>query len=173
MLLHRKGGAEEILHPHHAWYAVFTPKSPHLTDDQHGTAIIAGAGLLNALKLVKKDISEIKVVVSGCGAAGFTCAKYFISLGVKRENLIAVDIKGVVYGMPTFLFQLINFFSEGRPDITGLSSYLAEVASTTTKRTLIEAIEGADVFLGVSAAGLLKPEMLLCKSLDIHFADLD
>lgn len=119
---------------------------PIMHDDQHGTAIIAGAGLLNALKLVDKKIEEIKVVVSGCGAAGFTCAKYFISLGVKRENLIAVDIKGVVY--------------EGRPDITGMSSYLAEVASTTTKRTLKEAIDGADVFLGVSAAGLLKPEML-------------
>eukprot|EP01127_Copromyxa_protea_P023499 TRINITY_DN881_c0_g1_i2.p2 TRINITY_DN881_c0_g1~~TRINITY_DN881_c0_g1_i2.p2 ORF type:complete len:273 (-),score=48.00 TRINITY_DN881_c0_g1_i2:663-1481(-) len=72
---------------------------PIMHDDQHGTAIIAGAGLLNALKLVKKDIGDIKVVVSGCGAAGFTCAKYFISLGVKRENLIAVDIKGVVYSM--------------------------------------------------------------------------
>eukprot|EP01126_Amoeba_proteus_P047832 TRINITY_DN5494_c0_g1_i7.p1 TRINITY_DN5494_c0_g1~~TRINITY_DN5494_c0_g1_i7.p1 ORF type:complete len:548 (-),score=107.30 TRINITY_DN5494_c0_g1_i7:102-1745(-) len=120
---------------------------PIMHDDQHGTAIIAGAGLLNALKLVKKEISDIKVVVSGCGAAGFTCAKYFISLGVRPENLTALDINGVVY--------------KGRKDITGLNSYLDEVAIDTPKRTLSEAIEGADVFLGVSAAGLLKPEMLL------------
>jgi len=121
---------------------------PIMHDDQHGTAIIAGAGLLNALQLVKKDIGTIKVVVSGCGAAGFTCAKYFISLGVKPENLIAVDINGVVY--------------KGRPDINekNKNTYLNEVASSTSKRTLQEAIVDADVFLGVSAAGLLKAEML-------------
>lgn len=80
-------------------HSLFFAREADPQDDQHGTAIIAGAGLLNALKLVNKKIEDIKVVVSGCGAAGFTCAKYFISLGVKRENLIAVDIKGVVYGI--------------------------------------------------------------------------
>lgn len=81
---------------------------PVMHDDQHGTSIIAGAGLLNALSLVNKKIDEIKVCISGCGAAGFSCkfhwlslmkigAKYFISLGVKPENLIACDVKGVVY----------------------------------------------------------------------------
>eukprot|EP00873_Tetraselmis_striata_P023794 jgi/Tetstr1/444058/TSEL_031996.t1 len=109
------------------------------------TAIIAGAGLLNALDLVVKEISQIKVVVCGCGAAGFTCAKYFLSLGVKKKNLICIDLKGVVYA--------------GREDLTE-DNYLCEVAVETEKRTLAEAIDGADVFLGLSAGGLLKPHLL-------------
>jgi len=125
---------------------------PIMHDDQHGTAIIAGAGLLNALQLVKKNIQDIKVVVCGCGAAGFTCAKYFISLGVKKENLIALDVKGVIY--------------KGRPDLDDPTNYLCEIAADTPHRTLPEALVGADVFLGVSAARLLTPEMLKTMATD-------
>jgi len=127
---------------------------PIMHDDQHGTAIIAGAGLLNALILVKKNISEIKVVVSGCGAAGFTCAKYFISLGVKPENLIACDIKGVIY--------------KGRPDIElgNPNDYLIPVATSSPFRTLKECLVGADVFLGCSAPRLMTPEMLFSMNKD-------
>jgi len=119
---------------------------PVMHDDQHGTAIIAGAGLLNALDLVGKDIKDVKVCVSGVGAAGFTCAKYFMSLGVKKENVLCVDINGVIY--------------EGREDLRDPENYLHEVATKTDKRTLAEAVDGADVFMGVSVGGLLKPEML-------------
>ncbi|KAK9823565.1 hypothetical protein WJX72_003837 [[Myrmecia] bisecta] len=124
---------------------------PVFHDDQHGTAIIAGAGLVNALQLVNKDITEVKAVVCGCGAAGFTCARYFVSLGVQPENMIAVDVQGVVY--------------KGRPDLTA-DNYLTEVAIDTPLRTLQEAIQGADVFLGLSAGNLLKPEMLLAMARD-------
>ena len=115
-------------------------------DDQHGTAIIAGAALLNALELVGKNIQEIRVVVSGCGAAGFTCAKYFISLGVKPENLIATDVKGVVF--------------KGREDLSDPSNYLNEIATGSNVRSLKDALVGADVFFGLSVGGLLKPDML-------------
>ncbi|MBI4005970.1 MAG: cyclic nucleotide-binding domain-containing protein [Gammaproteobacteria bacterium] len=116
---------------------------PVFHDDQHGTAIISGAALLNALEIVKKSIDEIRVVFSGAGAAGFTCARYFLSLGVKPENLIMTDVKGVVY--------------KGRGD----NNYLDEIAVDTDLRTLAEAITKADVFLGASAPGVLKPEMLM------------
>eukprot|EP01129_Flabellula_baltica_P002912 TRINITY_DN1278_c0_g1_i7.p1 TRINITY_DN1278_c0_g1~~TRINITY_DN1278_c0_g1_i7.p1 ORF type:complete len:630 (-),score=155.29 TRINITY_DN1278_c0_g1_i7:108-1997(-) len=119
---------------------------PIMHDDQHGTAIIAGAGLLNALKLVGKNIEDIKVVVCGVGAAGFTCARYFIKLGVNPEYLTAVDVNGVVH--------------VGRKDLEGPNAYLKEVARDTDMRTLREAIVGADVFLGVSAANLLDPSYL-------------
>ena len=119
---------------------------PIMHDDQHGTAIIAGAGLQNALEIVKKNIEDIKVVVSGCGAAGFTCAKYFITLGVKPENLIACDIKGVVH--------------KGREDLEDKDNYLNEIATDSSVRTLQDAIKDADVFFGLSVGGLLKPEML-------------
>ena len=118
---------------------------PVFHDDQHGTAIIAGAGLLNALELSGKRVEDVRVVVCGCGAAGFTCATYFPLLGVKRENITCVDIAGVVYA--------------GRPDVA--TSYLSAVAVPTEKRTLAEAIVGADVFLGLSAGGLLTKEMLV------------
>jgi len=124
---------------------------PVFHDDQHGTAVVAGAGLLNAVELIGKDMGAIKVVVCGCGAAGFTCAKYFVALGVKKENLLAVDVKGVVY--------------EGREDLTP-DNYLSEVAVPTHRRTLKEAVEGADVFLGLSAGNLLTPEMLLSMARD-------
>lgn len=119
---------------------------PIMHDDQHGTAIIAGAGLLNSLELVNKRIEDIKVVVSGCGAAGFTCAKYFISLGVKPENLVACDIRGVVH--------------VGREDLQDPSNYLNEIATNSSVRTLKEAIVDADVFFGLSVGGLLKADML-------------
>jgi len=96
---------------------------------------------------LEKKIEDIKVVVCGCGAAGFTCARYFLSLGVKRENLIALDINGVIY--------------KGRPDLSDPSNYLNEIVADTAARTLPDALKGADVFLGVSAARLLKPEMLM------------
>ena len=115
---------------------------PVMHDDQHGTAIIAGAGLLNALELVEKCIDRVRVVFSGAGAAGFACAKYFLRLGVRRENLILTDIRGVVH--------------RGRED----GNYLDELAADTDARTLPEVIEGADVFVGLSAPGVLTPAML-------------
>lgn len=115
---------------------------PVFHDDQHGTAIISGAGLLNALELSGKKIDEVKVVFSGAGAAGFSCAKYFLSLGVKQENLIMTDINGVVY--------------KGRGD----TGYLSELAIETPHRTLAEALNGADVFMGASVGNLLSPQML-------------
>ena len=115
---------------------------PIFHDDQHGTAIIAGAALLNALELVDKQINEVRVVFSGAGAAGFSCAKYFISLGVLPDNLILTDVNGVVY--------------QGRGD----NNYLDELAVATNRRTLAEAMADADVFMGASAPGILKPEML-------------
>jgi len=115
---------------------------PVFHDDQHGTAIISGAALLNSMKLTGKQIDEIKVVFSGAGAAGFSCAKYFLSLGVKPGNLIMTDINGVVY--------------KGRGD----NNYLDELAVDTNVRTLAEALQDADVFMGASVPGILKPEML-------------
>jgi len=116
---------------------------PVFHDDQHGTAIVAGAGILNALEIVNKRIDNVHVVMCGAGSAGFTCAKYFINLGVKRENLLVLDVDGVVY--------------KGR----SYPGYLDEVAATTNKRTLAEAVENADVFVGLSTGNLLTPDMLL------------
>jgi len=120
---------------------------PVMHDDQHGTAIIAGAGLLNALEVGGKDIADIRVVVSGCGAAGFTCARHFIRLGVKPENLLACDINGVIY--------------QGRQDLEeNPDSYLHEIATTDRARTLAEAMEDADMFCGLSAPNIVSPKML-------------
>lgn len=121
---------------------------PVFHDDQHGTAIVAGAALLNALEIVGKDIQNVRVVFSGAGAAGFACAKYFLNLGVSIENLIMVDIKGVVY--------------VGRGD----NNYLDEIAVKTEWRHLAEAIKGADIFVGLSAANVLTPKMLLSMNRD-------
>jgi malate dehydrogenase (oxaloacetate-decarboxylating)(NADP+) len=115
---------------------------PVFHDDQHGTAIIAGAGLVNALELVGKSIDDVRVVFSGAGAAGFACAMYFLGLGVRRERLVLTDVNGVVY--------------RGRGD----GNYLDELAADTDARTLAEAIAGADVFVGVSAPSVLTPDML-------------
>jgi malic enzyme len=110
---------------------------PVFHDDQHGTAIVAGAALLNALDVVGKNIDEIRVAFSGAGAAGFACAKYFLGLGVARNNLLLCDVRGVVH--------------EGRGDC----NYLDELAAVTEARTLAEAVEDADVFMGLSVGGVL------------------
>ncbi len=117
---------------------------PVFHDDQHGTAIISSAGLLNALDIQGKDISKIKVVTSGAGAAGISCMDMFVALGVKKENIIVCDSKGVIY--------------EGRPG--KLDGRKGEYVAKTEARTLAEALVGADVFFGVSQAGLLTPEMV-------------
>ena len=117
---------------------------PVFHDDQHGTAIISGAALLNAVELVAKPLDKLRVVVSGAGASAIACAKFYLSLGVKRENLILVDTKGVVY--------------EGRS--AGMNKYKAQFATSLKARTLAEAMVGADVFLGCSVAGLVSKEMV-------------
>ena len=122
-----------------------TMKIPVFHDDQHGTAIISGAALINALLLVKKPIDTVKVVFNGAGASAIACADHAIQLGVRRENLIMCDTSGVIY--------------RGRQK--GMNRYKERFASGTSKRTLAEAMEGADVFFGLSVAGAITPEMLL------------
>jgi len=117
---------------------------PVFHDDQHGTAIISGAALINAIELAGKDIAKVRVVVSGAGASAIACTKFYLTLGVKRENVILVDTKGVVF--------------KGRTD--GMNQWKAELASDTRCRTLIDAMEGADVFLGGSVKGLVTPKMV-------------
>ncbi|MBO0345944.1 NADP-dependent malic enzyme [Roseibium limicola] len=117
---------------------------PVFHDDQHGTAIIVGAAVRNGLELAGKKLSEAKVVASGAGAASLACLNMLVSLGVKRENIWISDIEGVVY--------------EGREAL--MDEWKDKFAQKTDKRTLSEIIEGADVFLGLSAAGVLKPEMV-------------
>jgi malate dehydrogenase (oxaloacetate-decarboxylating)(NADP+) len=117
---------------------------PVFHDDQHGTAIISGAALLNALEIVGKDIEKVRVVINGAGAAGITCAQYYIRLGVKRENLIICDIMGVIY--------------EGLTE--GMNPYRARLASKTAARTLAEAMKDADVFAGFSGPNCVTPEMV-------------
>ncbi|MEO8248603.1 MAG: NADP-dependent malic enzyme [Burkholderiales bacterium] len=119
-------------------------KIPVFHDDQHGTAIIAAAALLNALKHVNKKIGDIKLVCSGAGAAAISCLNLAVSLGVDKKKIIVCDGKGVIY--------------EGRPG--GLDASKARYAQTTDARTLGDAIQDADVFLGLSAAGVLKPDMV-------------
>jgi len=117
---------------------------PVFHDDQHGTAIIANAGLLNALEIVGKKIEDVKIVVNGAGAAGIACANMALVLGARPENLFACDTKGVIY--------------KGRTE--GMNPYKARLANDTSARTLEEAMVGADVFLGVSAKGAVTPEMV-------------
>lgn len=117
---------------------------PVFHDDQHGTAIISGAGLMNALEIVGKKIEDVKVVFSGAGAAGIACAKFYIRLGVKREHLMLVDTKGVVY--------------KGRKE--GMNPYKELFARDTECRTLADAMKGADVLAGVSAKGVVTKEMV-------------
>jgi len=121
-----------------------TMKIPVFHDDQHGTAIISGAALLNALEVVGKDIHKVRVVFNGAGAAGIACAEHYIRLGVKRENIILCDTKGVVY--------------KGRKE--GMNSYKERFAQETDLRTLAEALVGADVFAGLSVKGALTREMV-------------
>jgi len=121
-----------------------TMNIPVFHDDQHGTAIISGAGLMNALEIQGKKIDQVKVVFSGAGAAGIACAKLYEKLGVKRENIFLVDTKGVVY--------------KGRTE--GMNPYKEYFAIQTNARSLADAVKGADVFCGVSAKGVLTKEMV-------------
>jgi malate dehydrogenase (oxaloacetate-decarboxylating)(NADP+) len=116
---------------------------PVMHDDQHGTAIITAAGLLNALEIAGKKIEDIIVVVNGAGASAISCTRLYLSLGVKRENVIMVDSKGVL-----------------REDRTDLNPYKRFFATTRDVHTLEEALRGADMFLGLSVAGALKKEYL-------------
>ncbi len=118
---------------------------PVFHDDQHGTAIISGAALLNALELADKEIGGVKLVVSGAGAAGIACANFYITLGVNLENILMVDRKGVLW--------------EGRGDEDS-NKYKQKFFRKTAARTLDDALIGADVFCGMSAKGVLTPEML-------------
>jgi len=117
---------------------------PVFHDDQHGTAIISGAGLVNALEIVGKKIDKVKVVFSGAGAAGIACAKFYLTLGIRKENLILCDTKGVVY--------------RGRKD--GMNPYKEYFALDTPCRTLADAMKGADVFAGVSVKGVVTKDMV-------------
>ena len=119
-------------------------KIPVFHDDQHGTAIVVGAALLNALKVVGKDIGEVKLVASGAGAAALACLNLAVKLGVRRENIWVTDLAGVVY--------------TGRTEL--MDEDKALFAQPTPLRTLAEVVDGADVFLGLSAGGVLKAEMV-------------
>ncbi len=119
-------------------------KIPVFHDDQHGTAIVVGAAILNGLKVVGKDPKKIKLVTSGAGAAALACLGLLLKLGIPRENIFVTDLAGVVY--------------VGRTEL--MDEDKIQFAQKTAARTLAEAIEGADVFLGLSAGGVLKPEMV-------------
>ncbi|MDA8450310.1 NADP-dependent malic enzyme [Acidovorax sp. NCPPB 3859] len=117
---------------------------PVFHDDQHGTAITVAAAMLNALKVVGKDIGEVRLVTSGAGAAALACLNLLLKVGLKRENVFVTDLAGVVY--------------EGRTEL--MDEDKIQFAQKTDARTLAEVIEGADVFLGLSAGGVLKPAMV-------------
>jgi malate dehydrogenase (oxaloacetate-decarboxylating)(NADP+) len=117
---------------------------PIMHDDQHGTAIITSAGLLNALEFNKKKIEDLKIVVNGAGASAISCSRLYKALGAKAENIIMLDSRGVIHN-----------------ERTDLNETKKEFISTTKARTLAEAVNGADVFLGLSVGGVMKPEMLL------------
>src|ERR1035438_2445755 len=127
-----------------------TMKIPVFHDDQHGTAIISGAALLNALDLVGKRIDQVRVVFNGAGASGISCARHYVNLGVRRENILMCDTKGVIY--------------KGRK--AGMNSYKELFAAETDKRTLADAFVGADVFFGLSSGNCVTPEMLLTMAHD-------
>src|SRR5438067_1126671 len=122
-----------------------TMNIPVFHDDQHGTAIISGAALLNALILVNKRIDQVRVVFNGAGASSIACAEHAIKLGVKRENLILCDSKGPIY--------------EGRTE--GMNTYKARFTAKTDARTLEQALHGADVFFGLSVGDSVTPRMIL------------
>ncbi len=119
-------------------------KIPVFHDDQHGTAIIVGAGILNGLRVVGKKPEDVKVVTSGAGAAALACLDMLVAIGIKRENIWASDIKGVVY--------------QGR--VEEMDDNKARYAQKTDLRTVDQLLDGADVFLGLSAARVIKPEWL-------------
>ena len=119
-------------------------KIPVFHDDQHGTAIVVGAAILNGLKVVEKDLQKVKIVTSGAGAAALACLGLLVKVGVPRQNIFVTDLAGVVY--------------EGRTEL--MDEDKIQFAQKTSARSLSEVIEGADVFLGLSAGGVLKPEMV-------------
>jgi malate dehydrogenase (oxaloacetate-decarboxylating)(NADP+) len=119
-------------------------KIPVFHDDQHGTAIVVGAAILNGLKVVNKDITQVKLVASGAGAAALACLGMLVKLGMPRKNIWVTDLAGVVY--------------EGRSEL--MDEDKIQFVQKTDKRSLAEVIDGADVFLGLSAGGVLKPEMV-------------
>jgi malate dehydrogenase (oxaloacetate-decarboxylating)(NADP+) len=117
---------------------------PVFHDDQHGTAIITAAGLINAVYLTGRQLGDVKIVVNGAGAAAIACTELIKAMGVRHENVIMCDRKGVIY--------------QGRDDV---NQWQSAHAANTDRRTLTEALAGADIFLGLSAAGALKPEMVM------------
>jgi len=127
-----------------------TMRIPVFHDDQHGTAIISGAALVNALELVGKDISKVKVVFNGAGASGIACAEHYVRLGVKRDNVFLCDTKGLIY--------------QGRTE--GMNPYKQRFAHDTKLRTLTEVVEGADVLVGCSVKGAFTPAMLKSMAAD-------
>ena len=123
---------------------------PVFHDDQHGTAIICTAGIINACDVTGKKLEDIRVVFNGAGAAGISCARMFVSAGVRKENILMCDSRGVIY--------------RGRDK--KLSPQKAEFAADTDTRTLADAMKGADVFVGLSAPDVVTPEMLLSMAVD-------
>ena len=121
-----------------------TLKIPVFHDDQHGTAIISGAALLNALDLAGKRIDQVRVVFNGAGASGISCAEHYVKLGIRRENILMCDTSGVIY--------------KGRAK--GMNPYKERFARETAARTLADALVGADVFFGLSSGNCVTPEML-------------
>ena len=122
---------------------------PVMHDDQHGTAIISGAALLNAVELAKKEISKVKMVISGAGAAAISCARLYRTLGVLQDNIIMTDSKGII-----------------RADRKNINTQKAEFATKTDMHTLDEALVDADVFIGLSKADIMTPPMLRSMSPD-------
>jgi len=121
-----------------------TMSIPVFHDDQHGTAIISGAALLNAVEIVGKDLGKVRVVLNGAGAAGIACAEHYVRLGVRRENILLCDTKGVVY--------------KGREE--NMNPYKARFAVKTDCRTLADALKDADVFVGLSIGNCVTPDMV-------------
>ena len=121
-----------------------TMKIPVFHDDQHGTAIISGAALLNALEIAGKRIEQVRVVFNGAGASAISCAEHYIRLGVRRENVLMCDTNGVLY--------------KGRKE--GMNAYKERFTAETSARTLADALQGADVFLGLSMGNCVTPEMV-------------
>jgi malate dehydrogenase (oxaloacetate-decarboxylating)(NADP+) len=117
---------------------------PLMHDDQHGTAIISAAGLINAVELSGKKIGDVRLVINGAGASANSCAKMYIAVGVKKENITMLDSKGVIHKGRTDLDEYKSFFAREKTDIN----------------TLTEAIKGADVFVGLSKGNILKPDMI-------------
>src|SRR5262249_12946280 len=117
---------------------------PVFHDDQHGTAIISGAALLNALALIGKRIDEVRIVFSGAGAAALACAWLYLALGARRRTIVLCDKTGVVY----------------RGRTADMDPYKGAVAADTPARTLAEALVGADVFIGLSVGGVVSQDMV-------------